>query len=1846
MTDKAVRSALMVARQTVHRTPSEPQKKAGNYRKGHLSFHGLPVTIENPKGGYRRGVDPNGKPWAVRMPADYGYIKRTEGADGDHVDVYIGPHLSSPAVFIVDQKDAETGRFDEHKVMLGFDTEKDAVETYLKGFSDGKAKDRLGKVTGMSIPSFKAWLKHEDTTRPAARIAKAEGGEVEDDYRGGHTAPDAESGAPLHDVRGVYPDDFYGPNGFRYYADFGNPYDQEAYAKIRDAKARPNMRLEVYRAVPKDQRITDINKGDWVAISRQYAKDHGEHALNGNYKILKKTVAARDLFTAGDSHHEWGYHPSPTMSHSERVALANQARAKFGMPPLEGKAEGGEVGDVPNAMNVFPKPQRMLQGDDYVPGGKYLDAATGEDVTGHKASSASIAIAPGGKPSFTASRDAVDQTGSPGKGAKQIKANLFRRKGRWDWVDAPEGHEDSAMLVSLVQHDKGKKQHYYSLAAHFPKGVDLARYPKEKDEPRLRPTTKGALEFGPQVGSIRTSNGHVHPVYQHIIAKADGGLVTTADDDEEPGITAYQGGPHRVGPEGYDNSKIGTGEGAQVYGHGHYFAEHEPVAIGYRNKLAGAPGLTYDGQKVFGHAPAILKKIHEAGGSVDAAVLASVCMDMADYDPDKALKLIRQRKNVDPDVASEAAHHLLRIKNAPSPGYMHEVRIKGRPEHFLDWDARLSEQPEAYDAIRNHLQRLAEKEPSGPWAQMGSDVENRAGEITGRDMHDMLHNFRGFAFSKKMAARHLSDAGIRGIRYLDAGSRGAGEGTRNYVVFDPKHIEIKRRYAEGGSVDDDPTVNQALALTRPNDMGLYSGAAANILASKQPKGPLDQMLASARGIKPDEIQWSGIHEALGGKKVTREDIARHFAENMPQVQATTLRAGGNEGEPQYGDYTLPGGENYREVLLHLPEREPPNFPDFESYFKRSFTRHSPEAEEYVRQRAMEDWQAAEGKIPDYRSAENYNSSHWDQPNVIAHIRTKDRRGFGGEDVLHLEELQSDWGQAARDYTPANPELRAQSEEAKKQYVDFLNNLVERRRAGLLNNGFTEEQADKALAPLILVMSRNPSHPTFELVKPHLTSGEADTAERLDYMARQGGEKGAPVPPGPYISNTDKWTDLGLKHVLTTAAREGKTHVAWTPGAEQANRFDLSNQVEEIAYNPKEERLYYTPIGADSDIRVPGFVKPEDLPKYLGKEVAERLLAKPKSGSTHYLSGRDLEVGGVGMKKYYDEIVPKALLKLAREHDPEAKLGKVSIGTDGRGVYSLQSLEITPKMRESILQKGFKAFNRGGMAYADGGSVDDDAVNKALALTAPNEMGLYSGAASAALALPQAKGSLSQMLATMKGVKPDEIKGSGVERAFAGRPTVTREDLAQHFSQNMPKLTKTTYSENAGPDDEGPEYNEPEYRLEGSQKARNYREILIHPPGLNDHIKGHIVFPSEDRLDDFLHVMADLDLGDYEYGGIQHKDGNYRVMEYNIPASVYRRIIPQIPDDARNVLHEDDAEVMRKLNAKKDIYRSSHWDVPNVLAHLRMDERKNTNGDNVLHMDELQSDWGQNARVRGIRPPQDEIDRLNQAHDEAERQYHQYVRDLKDRAAQRLISMGYSPEEAELSARNMPLGNLADSMGESRQFQAMIGAASMAQGAITRETNAVPHNPHITSTERWSELGLKQALLEAAKGDHDYLTWTPGEIQAERWKEPGLAEFYDKGVPKSLLKLARQHDPEAAIETVSLPKKPKTRFPAVGPKNNEILQQIGTRFLGRKATMHEADEAARVLRSMDIDPNRWDLQAQPDEVFKEVFSAVPARLKAWREENSKLDVPGIRITPKMRESILKQGFKVFRRGGAV
>ena len=236
---------------------------------------------------------------------------------------------------------------------------------------------------------------------------------------------------------------------------------------------------------------------------------------------------------------------------------------------------------------------------------------------------------------------------------------------------------------------------------------------------------------------------------------------------DQPGITAYHGSPHEF--DKFDISKIGTGEGAQSYGHGLYFAEHEPVAKSYRDTLSVAKAIN----DLPGYTQGAAKLIQRKGDAGEQMFR----QHYDDLGPEKVEQAIKDAKET--------------IANAPK-GHMYEVHINAHPDHFLDWDAPLNQQT---GRVKHFLELSSKLD--------GKPIENITGEQWLKNLGVQFLQ-EGAKNPSAAISEHLKRQGISGIKYLDQGSRSSEhKGTRNYVVFDDKLVNVRRKYKSGGRVGYD-----------------------------------------------------------------------------------------------------------------------------------------------------------------------------------------------------------------------------------------------------------------------------------------------------------------------------------------------------------------------------------------------------------------------------------------------------------------------------------------------------------------------------------------------------------------------------------------------------------------------------------------------------------------------------------------------------------------------------------------------------------------------------------------------------------------------------------------------------------------------------------------------------------------------------------------------------------------------------------------------------------------------------------------------------------------------------------
>lgn len=339
----------------------------------------------------------------------------------------------------------------------------------------------------------------------------------------------------------------------------------------------------------------------------------------------------------------------------------------------------------------------------------------------------------------------------------------------------------------------------------------LKRYPAHVAQQLLETVKAPGDAYSGKLQVMDPTTGHVS---DEALGAASGlaGLVMTGGVGGAPKgavgsgpIKAYHGSPHDF--DRFDLSKIGTGEGAQAYGHGLYFAEKPEVAQGYKQTLERRNiAASWDGQPIEKWAP-VADKVSQENWRVGKI--------LDDYgrlggDPEKFIRGQRDWYRGQKDMEAAIDEFAHRIKATHTPGRMYEVAIHADPERFLDWDKPLSA-----SGVRDAVADLPRELRAGG----GLAGKRLPDDPTGADLYHAMRS--GFAakrlgydnWSSSGPSKALNERGVEGIKYLDAGSRGAGDGSRNLVVFNDEIVEILRKYGIAGLAMLPPSVLAAAGIS-------------------------------------------------------------------------------------------------------------------------------------------------------------------------------------------------------------------------------------------------------------------------------------------------------------------------------------------------------------------------------------------------------------------------------------------------------------------------------------------------------------------------------------------------------------------------------------------------------------------------------------------------------------------------------------------------------------------------------------------------------------------------------------------------------------------------------------------------------------------------------------------------------------------------------------------------------------------------------------------------------------------------------------------------------------------------
>lgn len=538
----------------------------------------------------------------------------------------------------------------------------------------------------------------------------------------------------------------------------------------------------------------------------------------------------------------------------------------------------------------------------------------------------------------------------------------------------------------------------------------------------------------------------------------------------------------------------------------------------------------------------------------------------------------------------------------------------------------------------------------------------------------------------------LKKLGFDGI--IDTGGKGGGPGHTVYIPFGPGQVKS----AIGNRGTFDPNSPNVLFQDQPFYSQLTRSVEALKTTAAPAKGWKDTIkgLVSKGQVKQAEIEATGLNEWLDLQqgKVTKQQVQDYLAQNgvkveevelgAPNPELATLQArrdeisneiqknnfafqdsgylmrdvhvnhaqreailseldpkyralfdanqalrteltavmrdleavsGERSGDTKFGNYQLPGGENYRELLLTLPSDVKPE--DRGTAYARD---HS----------------------------NDFRSSHFDQPNILSHIRFNERTDADGKKVLFIEEIQSDWAQ-----------------KGKKE--GFSANVKD------LPSGF------KVIKDGASYEVEGPDGKRYGVGAVNEAQAVRNTLSSLN----------AGVPSAPFVGKTEAWVALSLKRMIRYAAENGFDRVAWTTGEQQAARYDLSKQVDSIVYAKEPDGTYSMVALKDGrELVKRDTLKESDLEGLVGKDMAKKIVdgeGKPiPGGPERELSGVDLKVGGEGMKAFYDKIVPNVANDVLKKLGG-GRVGKIKIG-DGNDNW--QIIDATDDGGGQVLQDGF------------------------------------------------------------------------------------------------------------------------------------------------------------------------------------------------------------------------------------------------------------------------------------------------------------------------------------------------------------------------------------------------------------------------------------------------------------------------------------------------------------------------------------------------------------------------------
>ena len=450
-----------------------------------------------------------------------------------------------------------------------------------------------------------------------------------------------------------------------------------------------------------------------------------------------------------------------------------------------------------------------------------------------------------------------------------------------------------------------------------------------------------------------------------------------------------------------------------------------------------------------------------------------------------------------------------------------------------------------------------------------------------------------------------------------------------------------------------------------------------------------------------------------------------------------------------------------------------------------------------------------------------------------------------------------------------------------------------------------------------------------------------------------------------------------------------------------------------------------------------------------------------------------------------------------------------------------------------------------VALSDGGELDNDHPDQFREL---NKLGLYSKAAEVA------QGATGQNTTKTpaewhkyllnRNVKPDELKWSHFDNAFQPDEKVHKDDVAAHFNyNNQEPYTEQVYKDE-GHDYENNEDGIGQLALDMSQDHDLFKKVLP-----QKHLQEHAKRKEAEGED-----VADWLTDEWSHS-LQNYIQKQKNSEGQFPTLHSKYQMEGPSENYRELVLQHDPEGHEKFREAAHFPNAS-----NPLLHIRMSDRKGLNGEKLLHIEELQSDWGQQGADAGFNEKQKKAKK--EKFQALNREMHALDFTMRNRARKAKIDAGAHPDLVDNSDDS--LHQIMQEHATPEEFDHYFKLKTNHDKALNDfRAPMVEEGPHVGDTNKWTDLGLKRILKEAADGGYHGITFAPGKTQAARWSTPGLEKPYDVTIPSRMQKLINQHDPSLKFQpyahSVSFNEPHKAHFLPMSEKAAESIKEGQERF---------------------------------------------------------------------------------------